>query len=151
MKPKQIDQLAQWTRGRRFEDFLFILGLRRGGARFVPGCGFNQALLEEQRHAHMRGDGGDAPNRSLKNRVLRRTRRTSSVTHSPTETNRQYRDSNSERAIREDKNRAAAPVRYPNSIPHRRHNLVALTNSSSATPNGKLSRRRVNHSRYTTT
>jgi hypothetical protein len=49
MKPKQIDQLAQWTRGHRFEDFLFILGLRRRGSRFDPECGFNQALLEEQR------------------------------------------------------------------------------------------------------
>jgi hypothetical protein len=123
MKPEQINQLAKWTRRYWFEDFLFVLGLRRRGARFDPECGFNQALLEEQRNAHVRGDGGDVPNRAIQNEVMRRARRTSSVTHPPTETNRQYRDSDSKRAIREDKNRASAPA-----TPRTRSHTVA-TNS----------------------
>ena len=125
MKREQIVQLAQWTRGRRFEDFLFILGLRRRGARFDPECGFNQALLEEQRNAHVRGDGGDGgdvPNRALQNGILTRTRRTSSLTPAPTENSRLYRNSASKRAIREDKSRSAAQA-----TPHGRSGTVATS------------------------
>jgi hypothetical protein len=59
MKPEQIYQLAQWTRRYWFEDFLFVLGLRRRGARFDPERGFNQVVLEGQLNARVRGDGGD--------------------------------------------------------------------------------------------
>jgi hypothetical protein len=64
MKRMQIDQLAQWTERRRFEDFLFVLGLRRRGSRFKPERGFNQVLLEDQSDAL---DGGDGPNRHMRN------------------------------------------------------------------------------------
>jgi len=51
MKPDQIDQLARWTKDSRFEDFLFILGLRRRGSRFEPERGFEEALLKDRRNA----------------------------------------------------------------------------------------------------
>jgi hypothetical protein len=59
MKTQQINQLAQWTERRRFEDFLFVLGLRRRGSRFEPEHGFNQALFEDQSGSLVGGDGGD--------------------------------------------------------------------------------------------
>jgi hypothetical protein len=92
---------------------LFVLGLRRRGARFDPERGFNQTVLEGHRNARMRddgGDGGDARNMAIQTEVLRRTRCTSSVTPTPTETNRQYLDSDPKRAIREDKNRTEPPA-----------------------------------------
>jgi hypothetical protein len=44
LKPRQIVELALWTEGRRFEDFLFALGLRRRGPRFVGERGFDVVL-----------------------------------------------------------------------------------------------------------
>jgi hypothetical protein len=72
MKRLQIDQLAQWTERRRFEDFLFVLGLRRRGSRFEPERGFNQVLLEDQRDALDGGDGGDGPNDTCETHRRRR-------------------------------------------------------------------------------
>jgi hypothetical protein len=105
MKRMQIDQLAQWTERRRFEDFLFVLGLRRRGSRFKPERGFNQVLLEDQSDAL---DGGDGPNRHMRNASASSAPLMSSVTPSTIHCDRLYRDTVSKRAIREDKNRAAA-------------------------------------------
>jgi hypothetical protein len=105
MKPEQIDQLAQWTRSLRFEDFLFVLGLRRRGERFDPENGFRQALDEAQKNADMRGDGGDGPNRHPRNASAPMM---SSVTSANNNSDQLYRDPDSKRAIREDRNRAPA-------------------------------------------
>jgi hypothetical protein len=89
MKREQIAQLAQWTRRFWFEDFLFVLGLRRRGERFDPENGFRQALGEAQRNTRVRGDGGDGGD-GLKRHVRSASPspppRTSSVTvlHTPT-------------------------------------------------------------------
>jgi len=48
MKAAQIVQLARWTEGCRFEDFLFLLGLRRRGSRFEAERGFKDLLSEHQ-------------------------------------------------------------------------------------------------------
>ena len=83
MKPEQIHQLAQWTRGRRFEDFLFVLGLRRRGSRFEPENGFKRALADAQRNVRVRGDGGDggdSSKRYLRNPTTSSPLRMSSVT-----------------------------------------------------------------------
>jgi hypothetical protein len=63
MNREQIAQLAQWTRRFWFEDFLFVVGLRRRGERFDPENGFKQALVEAQKNADVRGDGGDGRKR----------------------------------------------------------------------------------------
>jgi hypothetical protein len=111
MKPEQIGQLAQWTRRFRFEDFLFVLGFRRRGERFDPENGFRQALVEARQNAHARGDGGDGgdgPNRHTRDASAPSAPRMSSVTHSDVRSKRLYRNSDSNRAIREDKSRASA-------------------------------------------
>jgi hypothetical protein len=89
MKPEQIGQLAEWTRRFRFEDFLFVLGLRRRGSRFEPQPGFDQALLEDRRSARVRdalgdgGDGGDSEKRDLRKALTGSRTRMSSVTPPP--------------------------------------------------------------------
>jgi hypothetical protein len=108
MKPEQIDQLAHWTRHLRFEDFLFVLGLRRRGQRFDPENGFRKALAEAQKNTDMRGDGGDGgdgPNRRPRNASAASAPTMSSVTHSHNNPGQLYRDPDSKRAFREDKNR----------------------------------------------
>jgi hypothetical protein len=111
MKPEQIGQLAQWTKGRRFEDFLFILGLRRRGSRFEPERGFEEALLEHRRNARVPdacgdgGDGGDGPRSNLVKRIKAARPPTSSLTPSHNNSGQLYRDPDSKRAFREDKNR----------------------------------------------
>jgi hypothetical protein len=90
MKKQQIDQLAQWTKRHRFEDFLFILGLRRRGSRFEPERGFEQSLLEHRRNARVHhacgdgGDGGDGLKRHLRNALPCPPPRMSSVLLPPT-------------------------------------------------------------------
>ena len=49
LKPQQIVQLARWTENRRFEDFLFVLGFRRRGPRFVAEPGFRELLRQYER------------------------------------------------------------------------------------------------------
>jgi hypothetical protein len=44
LKRQQILQLAKWTEHRRFEDFLFLLGIRRRGSRFVAERGLQRML-----------------------------------------------------------------------------------------------------------
>jgi hypothetical protein len=57
MKTAQIIQLATWSSGRRFEDFLFILGLRRRGERLVAERGFAELRREHlHRATRRRGD-----------------------------------------------------------------------------------------------
>jgi hypothetical protein len=112
MKPEQIDQLAQWTKRCRFEDFLFVLGLRRRGPHFDPERGFNQASLRRSARRTYRGDGGDGGDGQKgdpRNSLTGARSRACSVTLTPSKSDRQYRDSDSKRAIREDKNRAGAP------------------------------------------
>jgi hypothetical protein len=126
MKPEQIGQLAQWTRRFRFEDFLFVLGFRRRGERFDPENGVRQALVEARQNAHARGDGGDGgnvPNRHTRDASAPSARLMSSVTPSTIHSGQLYRDPDSKRAIREDKNRAAAQAN-----PRARSPIVA-TNS----------------------
>jgi hypothetical protein len=123
MKPEQIDQLSGWTRNLRFEDFLFVLGLRRRGERFDLENGFRQALDEAQKNADMHGDGGDGgdgPNRRPRNASAASAPTMSSVTSSNTNSDQLYRDPDSKRAIREDKNRAAV-----HAIPRARSPTVA--------------------------
>jgi hypothetical protein len=58
LKARQVVQLANWTEDRKFEDFLFLLGARRRGSRFVAEGGFEIAV-RKLRRAKERGDGGD--------------------------------------------------------------------------------------------
>jgi hypothetical protein len=111
LKPEQIDQLAQWTRHFWFQDFLFVLGLRRRGSRFDYESGFKRALVDGRRNVRIQrdgGDGGDASSSHGQNGLARRITRTSSVAHSKRHSDRLYRDPDSKRAIRDDKNRAPA-------------------------------------------
>jgi hypothetical protein len=111
MKPEQIGQLAQWTRSLRFEDLLFVLGIRRRGERFDPENGFRQALVEAQETARAHGDGGDGgdgPNRHARDASAASAPTTSSVTPSHYNSVQRYRDPASNRAIREDRSPASA-------------------------------------------
>jgi hypothetical protein len=114
LKPEQIDQLAQWTRRLRFEDFLFVLGLRRRGSRFDHESGFKRALAEAQPNSRGRprdGDGGDSGDgsRQRSQSALRPSAQPkSSVTPSKANSNQLYRVPVPKRAIREDKSRASA-------------------------------------------
>jgi hypothetical protein len=80
MKPEQIAQLAEWTKSRRFEEFLFMLGFRRRGSRFETQPGFDQAFCKDRYRERPRdaggdgGDGGDGPKRRLRNTPGRRCR-----------------------------------------------------------------------------
>jgi hypothetical protein len=108
MKREQIAQLAQWTRRFWFEDLLFVLGLRRRGERFDPENGFRQALVEAQKNAQLRGDGGDGgdgQNRHARNASASSAPTMSSVAPSHNNSGQLYRDPDSKRAFREDKNR----------------------------------------------
>jgi hypothetical protein len=58
LKARQVVQLANWTEDRKFEDFLFLLGARRRGSRFVVEGGFEIAV-RKLRRAKAGGDGGD--------------------------------------------------------------------------------------------
>jgi hypothetical protein len=121
MKPDQIDQLARWTKNSRFEDFLFVLGLRRRGSRFDHEIGFKQALADgQQRGRDDGGDGGDGPNRHPRNASAASAPTMSSVTSPKKKSDRLYRDPDSKRAIREDRSRASA-----NAIPRARSPTVA--------------------------
>jgi hypothetical protein len=126
MKPEQIGQLARWTRRFWFEDFLFVLGLRRRGERFEPENGFRQALVEANTGGDG-GDGSDGPNRRTRIGFAPSAPRMSSVTPSDIHSDRLYRDPAPKRAIREDKNRAAA-----HAIPRARSPTVATTSRRSS-------------------
>ena len=70
MKPEQIAQLAEWTKSRRFEEFLFMLGFRRRGSRFETQPEFDQAFCKDRRGERARdagGDGDDGAKRYLRN------------------------------------------------------------------------------------
>jgi hypothetical protein len=122
MKREQITQLAQWTRRFWFEDFLFVLGLRRRGERFDPENGFKQALVEAQQNADVRGDGGDGRKRYPRITSASSSPLMSSVTPSHNNSDRLCRDPDSKRAIREDKNRTKPPT-----APRARSPTVATT------------------------
>jgi hypothetical protein len=126
MKPEQIGQLARWTRRFWFEDFLFVLGLRRRGERFEPENGFRQALVEARQNARARGDGGDGRKRYPRNTSATSSTPMTSVTPPNDNSDQLYRDPASKRAIRKDKKHAAG-----SSIPSTRSSTVA-TNSTGA-------------------
>jgi hypothetical protein len=114
LKPRQIVQLARWTENRCFEDFLFVLGFRRRGPRFVAEPGFRELLRRyERRLATWRR--GDAPKRvtAAENDVA--TPRKTSVTHSKPSFNRRHGVSSPTSTIREDKRLSSArqPGRRP--------------------------------------
>jgi hypothetical protein len=129
LKPEQIDQLAQWTRRLRFEDFLFVLGLRRRGSRFDHERGFKRALAEAQPNSPGRprgGDGGDSGDGSRhRSQSARRpsAQPKSSVTPSKNDSAQLYRIPISKRTIRKDKKHASG-----SSSPPTRSSTVA-TNS----------------------
>jgi hypothetical protein len=130
MKPEQIGQLAQWTRRFWFQDFLFVLGLRRRGERLDPENGFRQALADAQKNAQVRGDGGDGGDG--RKRYPRITSASSSplmssVTPSHNNSDQLYRDTDSKRAIREDK-----ICTKPATAPRARAPTVATTSRRSS-------------------
>jgi hypothetical protein len=131
MKTQQINQLAQWTERRRFEDFLFVLGLRRRGSRFEPEHGFNQALFEDQSGSLVGGDGGDGgddPNRHTRNISALSALPMSSVTPSNIKSDQLYRHPRLKTANSRRQEPSGAR-NSPSSIPHRRHQIAAMIKS----------------------
>ena len=86
LKPQQVVQLAKWTERRRFEDFLFLLGLRRRGSRFVAERGFETALRRfgREKPAWRRGDVATRQKDGPTKRASAPHRDRTSVTHNPT-------------------------------------------------------------------
>jgi hypothetical protein len=132
MKPEQIAQLARWTRRLWFEDFLFVLGLRRRGARFDFENGFKKAIVEARQTTRARvrvaggdsGDGGDSPKRYLRKGLSSSAPSMSSVTPSKSNSYQLYRAPVQKRAIREDKKQAT------NALVHRTRSSTVATDST---------------------